>query len=597
MPDHFFPRGCGFHILKEIINDLIAEALRSLQQASRIPTDLDINIQVTPAKEASQGDFASNIALMLAKPAGMAPRALAEAIVEQLPPADDIERVEVAGPGFINFFVASAASHAVLQQIREQGERFGASELGQGGSIQVEFVSANPTGPLHVGHGRGAAYGATLANLLAFVGYEVQREYYVNDAGRQMDILAASVWLRYLELCGETVAFPSNGYQGDYVWDIAATLHRQEGERLRHPAAEVFRGVSADAPAGDKEKHIDDLIENSERLLGADDYRLVHDLGLDTLVEVIRVDLEAFGVSFDRWFSERSLSDDGLIEQAIERLQANGHLYLQDGALWFRSTGFGDEKDRVVKRDNGHTTYFASDIAYHMNKFDRGFGKVINIWGADHHGYIARVKASLAALGYAPDDLEIQLVQFANLFEKGEKVSMSTRSGEFVTLRQLREDVGLDAARFFYVMRKAEQHMDFDLDLAREQSSDNPVYYVQYAHARICSVERQCAEKGIVPDLDNARLDRLGNDHEDALLKHLALFPARVESAANRREPHLVVNYLRELANHFHSWYNAHQFIVDDAELRDARIVLADAVGQVLRNGLGLMGVSAPERM
>ena len=597
MPDHFFPRGCGFHILKEIINDLIAEALRSLQQASRIPTDLDINIQVTPAKEASQGDFASNIALMLAKPAGMAPRALAEAIVEQLPPADDIERVEVAGPGFINFFVASAASHAVLQQIREQGERFGASELGQGGSIQVEFVSANPTGPLHVGHGRGAAYGATLANLLAFVGYEVQREYYVNDAGRQMDILAASVWLRYLELCGETVAFPSNGYQGDYVWDIAATLHRQEGERLRHPAAEVFRGVSADAPAGDKEKHIDDLIENSERLLGADDYRLVHDLGLDTLVDVIRVDLEAFGVSFDRWFSERSLSDDGLIEQAIERLQANGHLYLQDGALWFRSTGFGDEKDRVVKRDNGHTTYFASDIAYHMNKFDRGFGKVINIWGADHHGYIARVKASLAALGYAPDDLEIQLVQFANLFEKGEKVSMSTRSGEFVTLRQLREDVGLDAARFFYVMRKAEQHMDFDLDLAREQSSDNPVYYVQYAHARICSVERQCAEKGIVPDLDNARLDRLGNDHEDALLKHLALFPARVESAANRREPHLVVNYLRELANHFHSWYNAHQFIVDDAELRDARIVLADAVGQVLRNGLGLMGVSAPERM
>jgi arginyl-tRNA synthetase len=583
--------------LKQIINDLIAEALLALQQASRIPSDLDIKIQVTPAKEASQGDFACNIALVLAKPAGMAPRALAEAIVEQLPRAGSIERVEVAGPGFINFFVDSTASHAVLQQIREQAERFGASRLGQGRKIQVEFVSANPTGPLHVGHGRGAAYGATLANLLAFVGYDVQREYYVNDAGRQMDILAASVWLRYLDLCGETIAFPSNGYQGDYVWDIAATLHRENGERLRHPAAQVFEGVSDDGPDGDKEKHIDDLIENAERLLGADDYRLVHDLGLDTLVDVIRVDLEAFGVSFDRWFSERSLADEGLIEQAIARLQDNGHLYLQDGALWFRSTEFGDEKDRVVKRDNGHTTYFASDIAYHMNKFDRGFGKVINVWGADHHGYIARVKASLNALGYDPDDLEIQLVQFANLFEKGEKVSMSTRSGEFVTLRQLREDVGLDAARFFYVMRKAEQHMDFDLDLAREQSSDNPVYYVQYAHARICSVERQCAEKGIVPDLDNASLERLGNAHEDALIKHLALFPGRVENAANRREPHLVINYLRELANHFHSWYNAHQFIVGDAELRDARIVLAHAVGQVLRNGLGLMGVSAPERM
>ena len=393
------------------------------------------------------------------------------------------------------------------------------------------------------------------------------------------------------------MVFPSNGYQGDYIWDIAATLHRENGDRFRQPSGQVFTTVTADAPAGDKEKHIDDLITNAQQLLGADDYNLVFNLATTTLVDVIRVDLEAFGVIFDRWFSERSLSDEGLIEQAISRLDDNGHLYREGGALWFRSTNFGDEKDRVVKRDNGQTTYFASDIAYHMNKFDRGFGKVINIWGADHHGYIARVKASLAALGYQPEDLEIQLVQFANLYENGEKVSMSTRSGEFVTLRQLREDVGLDAARFFYVMRKAEQHMDFDLDLAREQSSDNPVYYLQYAHARICSVQRQCAEKGIVPALENVQLARLDNAHEQALIKQLSLFPERVDVAANRREPHQVVNYLRELANLFHSWYNAHQFIVDDTELRDARITLALAIGQVLRNGLGLMGVSAPDKM
>ena len=583
--------------MKQVIHDLIAQAVQGLQQAGRIPAELEPRIQVSPSKDPSQGDFASNVALTLAKPAGMAPRALAEAIVEQLPTQASVVKVEVAGPGFINFFVASDASHAVIGRIREQGERFGASDIGGGRKVQVEFVSANPTGPLHVGHGRGAAYGATLANLLAFVGFDVQREYYVNDAGRQMHILATSMWLRYLELCGEEIEFPSNGYQGDYIWDIAATLHRENGEAFRQPAASAYAGVSADAPAGDKEKHIDDLITNARQLLGEEAYRQVYDLVCTTLVEVIRSDLEAFGVVYDRWFSERSLADEGLIEQAIEGLRQNGHLYEDGGAIWFRSTDFGDEKDRVVKRDNGQTTYFASDIAYHMNKFERGFETVINVWGADHHGYIARVRASLAALGYRPDDLEIQLVQFANLYENGNKISMSTRSGEFVTLRQLREDVGLDAARFFYVMRKAEQHMDFDLDLAREQSSDNPVYYLQYAHARICSVARQCEQKGITPDVENAQLARLDNAHEAALIKQLGQFGERVEAAALRREPHQVVNYLRDLANHFHSWYNAHQFIVDDAELRDARIALAMAVGQVLRNGLELMGVGAPETM
>jgi arginyl-tRNA synthetase len=484
--------------LKQIINDLIAQALLELAQASQIPAELSVNIQVTPARDASQGDYASNIALMLAKPAGMAPRALAELIVGKFPNVDAIEKIEVAGPGFINFFVASSTSHSVIQRILEQGEDFGRSELGQGSKIQVEFVSANPTGPLHVGHGRGAAFGATLANLLSYVGYEVQKEYYVNDAGRQMHILATSVWLRYLELCGETIVFPSNAYQGDYVWDIAATLHRENADRFHRSVAQVMADVSADAPAGDKEKHIDELIANAHGLLGEDEYRIVFDLALVTLTDVIRVDLQNFGVEFDRWFSERSLSDEGLIEQAITRLQDNGHVYEQDGALWFRSTDFGDEKDRVVRRENGQTTYFASDIAYHMNKFDRGFDKVINIWGADHHGYIPRVKASLSALGYIADNLEVQLVQFANLFENGVKISMSTRSGEFVTLRQLREDVGLDAARFFYVMRKAEQHMDFDLDLAREQSNDNPVYYLQY-QASVYRQGNRCFSRGCQP--------------------------------------------------------------------------------------------------
>ncbi len=582
--------------MKQTIHDLIEVALNDMQKNGQLSDDLKINIQVTATKDRSQGDFASNIAMTLAKQAGQPPRQLAEMLVRQLADHDSIDKVEVAGPGFINFFVASDASHSVISTILQQGEQYGQSKHGKGEKIQIEFVSANPTGPLHVGHGRGAAYGATLANILRYVGYEVQCEYYVNDAGRQMDILGTSVWLRYLELCGVEITFPSNGYQGDYVWDIAATLHRENGERFQHSSEAVFNKVCSDAPLGDKEKHIDDLIANAQALLG-DDYRVVFDLALNTLVDVIRKDLHAFGVDYDEWFSERSLADQGLLEAAIKQLNENGHIYEKDGALWFRGTELGDEKDRVVQRDNGQTTYFASDIAYHKNKLDRGFDRVINIWGADHHGYIARVKASLTALGYDADRLEIQLVQFANLYEDGKKMSMSTRSGEFVTLKQLRKDVGKDAARFFYVMRKADQHMDFDLDLARDQSSDNPVYYLQYAYARICSVKRQCREKELVISVESANLSRLDNDHELELIKQLNLYPERVHSSAMRREPHIVVNYMRDLANQFHSWYNAHQFIVDDVELRDARMALATAVGQVMINGLTLMGVSAPEKM
>ena len=583
--------------MKQQLAQYISQSIDKLIEQGDLAQDFSANIQIIASKEASQGDFASNVALVNAKPAAMPPRELAQKIVDAMSGIEGIERIEIAGPGFINFYITPGFGQSLVQQILEQGERFGLSDVGANKRIQIEYVSANPTGPLHVGHGRGAAYGATLANLLKAVGYDVYSEYYVNDAGRQMDILATSVWLRYLDLAGEEIAFPSNAYQGDYIWDIAAALHREHEDAYLKSADEVFLGVHADHPEGDKEKHIDDLIENTKVLLGQQKYRDVFDLALNTLVDVIRQDLELFGVEFDEWFSERQLTEQKLIDKALQTLVDKGYIYQSHGALWFRSTDFGDEKDRVVKRDNGLTTYFASDIAYHMNKFDRGFDQVINIWGSDHHGYIARVKASLQAMDYPYDQLEIILVQFANLYEQGEKVSMSTRSGEFVTLATLRKDVGRDAARFFYVMRKADQHMDFDLDLARKQSSDNPVYYVQYAHARICSVEKQCAELDIRIDLDNLNLGRLDNEHEQSVLKQLGLYAERLLGAAQRREPHILINYLRELAHMFHSWYNAHKFIVEDEELRNARIALAFATRQVIKNGLLLIGVSAPEKM
>jgi len=583
--------------LKQQLEQLLSQSIDLLIKQGDLAEDFTAKILITASKDAAQGDFASNVCLASAKQAGMPPRQLAEKIVAQITKQDWLEKVEIAGPGFINFFLRAGFNLSIVQTVLKQGEKYGLSNIGNNKKIQIEFVSANPTGPLHVGHGRGAAYGATLANLLKATGHNVECEYYVNDAGRQMDILGTSVWLRYLDLAGEIFQFPSNGYQGDYIWDIAATLHRENGDDYRQDALEIFKGVHADHPDGDKEKHIDDLIENTKNLLGAKKYRDVFDLALNTLVDVIRKDLSQFGVDYDVWFSERELTENGLVEKAIQTLQDKGRVYESHGALWFKSTDFGDEKDRVVKRDNGQTTYFASDIAYHMNKFDRGFDEVINIWGSDHHGYIARVKAALTAMDYSADKLEILLVQFANLYEDGEMMSMSTRSGEFVPLRTLREDVGNDAARFFYVMRKVDQHMDFDLNLAREQSSDNPVFYVQYAHARICSVERLCKEQSLKIDVDNVVLEKLNNKHEQDLLKQLVLYPERLVTAAKRREPHIVVNYLRELSQQFHSWYNAHKFIVDDNELRDARVTLAFATRQVLKNGLLLMGVSAPEKM
>jgi arginyl-tRNA synthetase len=511
-----------------------------------------------------------------------------------------VEKCDIAGPGFINFTLSSNAYHSLIPTIISQADQYGRSDLGAGKKVQVEYVSANPTGPLHVGHGRGAAYGSVVADLLEAVGYQVHREYYVNDAGRQMDILATSVWLRYLELCDESLTFPANGYKGDYVWDIAATLHRDHGEDYKVAVETLFEGVPADEPdGGDKEAHIDGLIQQAKKLLGDNRYRFVFELGLNTILDDIRDDLSLFGVNYEEWYSERSLMESGAVNQVIERLRSSGHLYEKGGALWFRSTDFGDEKDRVVVRDNGQTTYFASDIAYHLDKLERGFERVIDVWGADHHGYVPRVKAALQALGEDANKLDVLLVQFAILYRGGEKVQMSTRSGEFVTLRELRKEVGADAARFFYVMRKCEQHMDFDLDLAKSQSNDNPVYYVQYAHARICSVLQQAAEQKITIASDPKEIDYacLRESQEEALLTNLAKYPEALELSALNEEPHQLTHYLRDLATDFHTYYNAHKFLVEDAKLRDARLQLILATRQVIRNGLGLLGVSAPEKM
>ncbi|GAA0696905.1 arginine--tRNA ligase [Marinobacterium maritimum] len=585
--------------MKEQIAQLIDAALSTLTANGTLPADITPNIQVENTRDKAHGDFASNIALTLAKPARRNPRELAQLLCDALPANASVEKTEIAGPGFINFFVSQASTFSVVGDILEQGDTFGRGAANSGPRMQVEFVSANPTGPLHVGHGRGAAYGATVADLLEAAGVEVEREYYVNDAGRQMNILAASVWLRYLEQHEQELAFPSNGYQGYYIRDIAHDLIKDHGDRFNRPVAEVFADIPADEPAGgDKEIHIDALIERAQQLLG-DDYELVFDAGLNSILSDIREDLGEFGVNYQEWFSERSLTSSGDVSRALEQLEAKGYLYEQEGNIWFRSTDFGDDKDRVVKRANGQTTYFASDIAYHMNKFERGFDKVVNIWGADHHGYIARVKAAIQAMGYDPEKLEVRLVQFAILYRGSERVQMSTRSGSFVTLRELRNEVGNDACRFFYVTRKADQHMDFDLELAKTESKDNPVYYIQYAHARVCSVLRKLDSEGMAWDqaAGLASLERLESETEADLVKQLAKYPETLQHAALNFEPHVLANYLRDLAGDFHTWYNGHKLIIDDAELRNARLTLSVAVRQVLANGLKLLGVSAPEQM
>ncbi|MFZ9363511.1 MAG: arginine--tRNA ligase [Arenimonas sp.] len=590
--------------MKDHLRELVAQALLDLRREGKIPADLELpDYVIERTKSREHGDYATNIALLLAKRIGMNPMALAETLIGSMDANDEskhIEKVAVAKPGFINFTISRRCLLSTVRRVFEAGAEFGRQPAGSRESITVEFVSANPNGPLHVGHGRGAAYGATVANLLEAAGHSVQREYYVNDAGRQMDILAISVWLRYHELCGVSVRFPDNGYKGDYVVDIARALRAQEGDRLRFGALDIFEGVPHDeGQGGDKEKHVDALIANARRLLGDNDYRLVFNAGLDFCLTDIRNDLHGFGVDHDSFFSERSLSVDGYVQRAVDILRANGHLYEQDGALWFRATDFGDDKDRVVIRDNGVSTYFASDIGYLLSKFERGFERALYIFGADHHGYIVRLKAAAKGLGLDESKIEIQLVQFAILYRGGERVQMSTRAGSFVTLRELREEVGNDAARFFYVMRSNDQHLDFDLDLAKSHSKENPVYYIQYAITRSAGLFRKLREKQWSYNDSAAVANRelMDSDAETVLLGELMRFPEVIESAAVNRGPQILANYLRETANAFHSFYENCDILSEDEAVRSARLGLCKATAQVLGNGLALLGVSAPERM
>ncbi|MBX2836202.1 MAG: arginine--tRNA ligase [Gammaproteobacteria bacterium] len=584
--------------MKARLEQHLNEVLEVLKADGLVPTDTTVDVSLSRTKDPSHGDFASNLAMVLAKPAKKPPREMAQAIIDALPANSDIQKVEIAGPGFINFHLSESQQASVVKTVLAQKEAFGRSTVGAGQRLQVEYVSANPTGPLHVGHGRGAALGATMANMLSAAGFDVQREYYVNDAGRQMDILATSVWLRYLERSGQTLSFPSNGYKGDYIFDIADTLRGAVADRLDCDVAEAFAEVRPDEPdGGDKEQHIDDLIANARKLLSDSDYKTLFDHALNAVLEDIQADLAEFGVIYDEWFSERSIQSD--IARAIETLNARGYLYEKEGAQWFRSTDFGDDKDRVVVRDNGQTTYFASDLAYINNKMERGFDQVLYVFGADHHGYTARMLAAAEALGHDPKRLKFLLIQFANLYRGGERVPMTTRGGSFVTIRELRDEVGKDAARYFYVMRKYQQHLDFDLDLAKSQSNENPVYYVQYAHARICSVLRQLSQRGMTYDeaLGLESLARLDTAEESELLTLLDTYPEILERAALSHEPHQITGYLRDLANALHTYYNAHKVLLDDEPLRNARLSLLLAVKQVLVNGLTLIDVSTPEVM
>ncbi len=577
--------------------DVKAHVAQLLRQAltAVAPEAADADIVLERPREAAHGDLACSVALQLGRRFKRNPRQLAEAIVaalRALPGFGDgrIEGVEIAGPGFVNLRLSAHAKRAALVRVLAEGADYGRTRSARPQKVQIEFVSANPTGPLHVGHGRGAAYGASVANVLEFAGCEVTREFYINDAGRQMDILALSVWLRYLQARGSVVPFPEDGYRGEYVRDIAVRLGEAHVARFAREADSLPQPSEGEDP----DAALDALIAAAKRLLG-EDWELVHRFALEMMIADQHEDLAQFRVTFDQWFSERALYDTGAVARAVERLAERGHLYENDGALWFRSTGFGDEKDRVVRRENGQYTYFASDIAYHADKFARGFERMIDVWGADHHGYIPRVKGALAALGLDSDALTVALVQFAVLYRGGEKVAMGKRSGEFVTLRELREEVGNDAARFFYVLRKSDQHLDFDLDLAKSESQDNPVYYVQYAHARVCSVFAQWG--GDPARLERAALDPLSGARELSLTQQIGEFPEQVQAAARDFAPHAIAFYLRDLAAEFHSYYNAERILVEDEALRDARLALCAAVRQVLANGLSLLGVSAPEKM
>ena len=554
--------------MKQTVTEILLEALGRAKSKGELKLDAQPTITLETPKDKNHGDMSSTFALAMSKIEGKPPRKIAEIVLANLQDEEGIiEKTEIAGPGFINFFLKQDRWRKTLFDIDAEAHQYGLKDIGKGERVQVEFVSANPTGPLHVGHGRGAAVGDALANLLAAVGYDVQREFYINDAGRQVRLLAQSLYARYQQALGNNVAFPEDGYHGEYIAEVAQDLIKVHGNEFLNRPLDECAAIFAD-------------------------------FGKDAMLADIRTDLEAFGVRFDVWFSERTLLADNSVQKSIAELRERGYLYDQDGAQWLRSTAFGDDKDRVVVKKDGEYTYLASDIAYHRNKLARGFTQLVNIWGADHHGYIPRVQAVIQAFGHRSDSLHVLLVQLVSILRHGQPVPMSKRAGNFVTLRDVVQDVGADAARYIFLTRKTDSHLDFDLDIAKEQSRENPVYYVQYAHARIASVFREVETRNIpVPARDAVKIDLLDLEEEQNIIKALAKYPEMIEEAALAYEPHRLTFYLQDLAGLLHNYYFKHRIITEDLARTGARLFLMKQVKTVIQSALKILGVTAPERM
>ena len=581
------------------MKEKIKESLRSIildlnGSPESIHDEFEINIQDN--KEKQYGDLASNVALVLAKPLKRNPKEIAEEIKGKFITDKEIVKVDVAGPGFINFFLSKESHGSILRDISIQKDKFGKFES-KNKKVLIEYVSSNPTGPLHVGHGRGAVFGSVLSRLLKEAGFQVDEEYYVNDFGRQMNILSVSLWIRYAQIFDKNIKMLNNGYQGDYLIVIAQHLKKLRSDELFDDDDEIKSLLEYENE--DAEKHTDEVIDSIKSKLN-DEFSYVRDFALREILELIKEDLLEFGVDHNKWFSESSLyesesHDLSKVDQSIDELSSKGFVYEKEGAIWFKSSELGDDKDRVLKRGNGEFTYFASDVAYHLDKYDRGYDRIINIWGSDHHGYLPRVKAAMEASEKNVEKLEVVFIQFANLIRAGKKVTMSPRSGEFITLKELIEEVTSEAARFFYINRKADQHLDFDLDLAKEQSKDNPLYYIQYAHARICSVLRK--SKVQEEELTTSELGLLDSNKEIEIQKILKQYPPLIERAALASEPHLICYYLKDFASIFHSYYNTEKFIVEDQKLMNSRLFLLSGVKQVIYNGLTVLGINAPHEM
>ena len=580
--------------MKDNIKKTLSEILEDLYSQVE-PEIKNLKISIQDNKEKEHGDLATNIAMVLAKPLKKNPKEIAEEIKQNFVLDEKIIKIEVAGPGFLNFFLSKDSHGEILEQIQKENKDFGKSGSKQS-KVLIEYVSSNPTGPLHVGHGRGAVFGSVLSSLLEEAGFEVDQEYYVNDFGRQMNILATSVWIRYCQLFSSEIKMMQQGYQGDYLLPVAKKLKDEKSDSLFKIEESLIQKLNSE----DQDDEFTDQLVESLRVILKEEFQYIREFALSEILHLIKADLEQCGVHHNAWFSESSLygndgGTDSKVDGSIEELKSRGFIYEEGGAIWFKSSSLGDDKDRVLKRGNGEYTYFASDVAYHLDKYDRGYDRVINVWGSDHHGYLPRVRAAMDACDRDINKLEVIFIQFANLVKAGKKVSMSTRSGDFITLNELMNEVTTEAARFFYINRKADQHLEFDLDLAKEQSKDNPLYYIQYAHARICSVLRKAENE--FEDFDSVELTLLGSEKEIEILKLLRQYPQLIERAAKAGEPHLLCYFLRDLSGVFHSYYNSEKFLIEDKELMTSRLFLLKGVKQVIANGLRVLGIKAPEEM